>query len=40
MAGPGAFWLLWPPGAQQTAKLRAFIDFFGPRLFSRLDSPL
>lgn len=33
MGSPGAFWLLWPPGAQVTAKLRAFIDFFGPRLF-------
>jgi DNA-binding transcriptional LysR family regulator len=32
MAGARAFWLLWPPGSQLTAKLRAFIDFFGPRL--------
>jgi DNA-binding transcriptional LysR family regulator len=30
---PGTFWMLWPQGARQTAKLRAFIDFFAPRLF-------
>jgi DNA-binding transcriptional LysR family regulator len=33
-ASPGTFWLLWPPGAQSTAKMRAFIDFFAPRLFA------
>jgi DNA-binding transcriptional LysR family regulator len=34
--GPnGAFWLLWPSGAHVPSKLRAFIDFFGPRLFAK-----
>lgn len=33
MGPPGAFWLLWPAGAQLTAKLRVFIDFMSPRLF-------
>jgi len=33
--GPnGSFWLLWPSSTHVPAKLRAFIDFFGPRLFA------
>ncbi|MEY2931557.1 MAG: hypothetical protein RL033_2306 [Pseudomonadota bacterium] len=33
--GPnGAFWLLWPSSSHVPAKLRAFIDYFGPRLFA------
>jgi DNA-binding transcriptional LysR family regulator len=33
--GPnGVFWLLWPSSTHVPAKLRAFIDFFGPRLFA------
>lgn len=36
---PGAFWLLWPAGAQLTARLRAFIDFMSPRLFGPDRAP-
>ena len=38
--GPnGAFWLLWPSSTHVPAKLRAFIDFFGPRLFAGRAGP-
>jgi len=33
MGANGAFWLLWPSSPHVPAKLRAFIDYFGPRLF-------
>lgn len=35
MGPSGAFWLLWPSSAHAPAKLRAFIDYFAPRLFVR-----
>jgi DNA-binding transcriptional LysR family regulator len=34
MGGNGTFWLLWPSSPHVPAKLRAFIDYFGPRLFA------
>ncbi len=39
MGKPGTFWLLWPPGAQLTAKVRVFIDFMSRRLFPPPASP-